>query len=208
MAANQKTYVDPAKYSKQIKIGEESAPLGEEYVKSLEEQQKGLESIAPKLQAAFEVGKQKLSSQAAQALAQSKAVRGGRGLAVGTESAIKSGQAIGEMEKKSQLDQASALQEAAKGKTALLAEKKKMAESQAAMAAQTAEAEAAVDQIIDDESGVFVTTEADIERMKTRFNSEVMTKYANNPVALKAAIAKFNNAISGGKTTELIGGTY
>jgi hypothetical protein len=203
-----KIYVNPQDYQDSFTAGEESIKLGDDYLKSLEAQQAGLQGVAPKLQAAFEVGKQKLASQAAQALAQSKAVRGGKGLAVGTESAIRSGQAIGEMEKKSTLEQASALQEAARGQTALLAEKKKLAETKSALSAQVSIAEAEAQQIIDDESGVFVTTEEDIARMQARFKSEIAAKYANNPAALKAAMIRFQNTLGSGNTTEIIGGTY
>ena len=103
--------------------------------------------------------------------------------------------------------QSAAQQDYLKAKTAQTAEEKKVYEAQAARAAQVQSVVALVDQIIDDESGVFVTNQDDINRMKARFKTEIVEKYGNNPAAIKAALDRFNSKLGSGATTEWFGST-
>lgn len=179
-----------------------------DYMKSLEDQVAQKSALPGNIQTAFEAGRSGLQAQAAQSLAASKAARGGRGIAAGRGSAIASGREIATLGADAELEKGTALQEVAEAKTALYGEKKKAAEAQILYSAQVSTAVAETMQIIDDESGVFVTTKADIEKMKTRFNSEIAKKYGGNPEAMAAAIQAFNNAMNNEATTELISNTY
>lgn len=199
--------IDPASIESTIKAGQEASDLESQYLESLKKQTAELGSLPSKLQEAYQIGKGNLQSQAAQALAGSRVARGGRGLASSRATAIQSGRALGEMEQASKLAQSEAQQEFLKASTAQLGEEKKLKELQAKGAMQAEEAIALVNTIIDEESGVFVTTADDINRMKDRFRAEVLSKYANNPLALQRAVAQFNAKLGAGKTTELFGST-
>lgn len=202
-----KTAIDTASLEPAIAKGQEAQDLESQYLESLKKQTANLGGLAGQLQQAYETGKSNLQSQASQALAGSRLARGGRGLASSRATAISSGRALGEMESQSKLAQSEAQQEFLKASTAQLGEEKKIKELQAQRAVQAQEAVALVNTIIDEESGVFVTTQDDINRMKDRFKAEVLSKYANNPEALKQAIAQFNAKLGAGKTTELFGTT-
>ena len=204
---NQIDVNDPV-YKAQIAAGESGTQIQKDYMASLEEQVAQTSALPLNIQTAFKSNRSGLQSKAAQSLAASKQARGGRGIAAARGGAIQSGMALGSLSAQSELDKGSALQEAAKAKTAFTAERKKEAEAASLGAAQIKQAIADVRQIVDDESGVFVTTQADIDKMIARFNSEIGVKYANNPAALQQAITEFNNMMSNEETTELITSTY
>ena len=212
MGGKNKMAYDPmikdTSYGKIYTEGTELVGMEEDYLKSLEEQTKGLAELPSKLKQAFQLGKSGIQSQAAQALAGARAARGGRGLAAARQSASSAGGQVAKLEADSAIAQQQAQQEFLKAKTAETAEKKKVAEAESLRAAQIEEAKGLVQKIIDEESGVFVTTEQDIENMKARFRTEIATKYAGNPAAINAALALFNSSVGSGKTTEYFGGTY
>jgi hypothetical protein len=202
------TAVNASSYTGEEEAGKQSINLEDQYLQSLQEQYGNLSALPEKLKQAYQVGKSNLQSQAAQALAGSRASRGGgAGIAAARGTAVASGRQLGEMEQNSQLAQANALQQAAQAKTAMIGEQEKVAQGKAQRQAQISEAVGIVDSIIDKESGVFVTSGNDIANMKRRFQTEVASRYANNPEALQAAIQEFNSKLGGGKTTELFGST-
>jgi len=207
MAEYDPQITDP-EYMNIYKEGADVVNTEQDYLKSLAEQTKELGALPSKLKQAFQTGKSNLQSQAAQALAGARVARGGRGLAASRQAGATSGRALAELESQSALQQSQATQDYLKAKTAETAEKKKVGEAESLRSAQIAEAKGLVDSIIDAESGVFVTTEADVNNMKTRFRTEIATKYANNPAALAAALSYFNIKLANKGSTEYIGTTY
>lgn len=188
---------DPS-YQPLSQMGQESASYDQPYIQSLEKQTTELQNVPQKLQQAFEVGKSNLQQQAAQSLARTGVVRGGRGLAAGRSTAIESGRAIAGEEQKSQLAQQDALQKAAQAQTSLLGEKKKLAQAKVVKAAQVQSAIADAQRILTDVKGSnFYVTGNDLNKAKQRLQQEVLIKYADNPEAMAAAVNAFNSSAGG-----------
>lgn len=170
----------PEQYAKQASIYEEESRLGDEYIKSLEEQEAAVQGGVSALEKEKESGLSNLKRQAAQSLLGARSqLGGGRTLAglrgTSTEAATKAALLAGQYEK----NIAAEKQKAAAAKSEVLAEKAKMTKKLSLETTHTNNQIAKAKGIVEEEKGTIYTTDEDKKRMAERIRKELLSGESN-----------------------------
>jgi len=186
-----------------IKLAEERNKKQLEYLESIKKQAKTYQEAPGRIEQALQTGLAAQRGEASRALAGSRAAFGGtsgRTLAGSRGTAIELG---GQQELKTRdaaIQKLAAQAEADKANTQVIEEERKLSETDKLRDLEAQEAIGRVRAIVDEESGVFWTSETDKKRMREKLETDVLSVYKDNPAAYQAAINEFNKLMKGSES--------